>query len=286
MDFLLWTCLVLGLLGAISLALGGLGLESADTLSSGGDIGELADLIDPDQMEGITGVQDAIGSHIGDSHAALTDAVQAADLHHLSDMLDKVREGREDSYVEPERSMKPISSFTIFGFLTAFGLVGLALRFSNPGLPQAMLLTVAGASGMAIAWVLWRLLDRMLKFIETDSTLRDRDIIGALAEATMPIEVDGVGEVRIHAAGRLITGPARNTTAAPLERQEKVRIAGRDKGLYLLAALTPQDLEFLAALSALDATLAGDDALPPSTLVVPPTEETEAEDPPQQLTTE
>lgn len=290
MDFLLWTCFIIGLLGAISLALGGLGLEAGDTLSSAGDLAELPELIDPDQLEGITAAHEAAGAHFGhleDSHAALTDAVQAADLHHLSDMLDRVRDEEPEVYLEPARKMKPVSSFTIFGFLAAFGLVGLALRYSNPLFPQGLLLGVATATGFAFAWILWRLLDRMLNFVETDSTLRDRDIIGALAEATMPIALGEVGAVRIEAGGRQLTGSARNSTAAPLERHEKVRIAGREGGLYLLAALTPRDLEFLAALTALDATLAGEE--PPLPATVPDSSPREsvpqAEDRPEELQT-
>lgn len=307
MDFLLWTCLVLGLLGAISLALSGLGVHEGHSHLPGdhaphqlgghhlpdhhvghhvphgghhvgvghpgehhlpgalgghhGPMPDLAHLVHADHLPSIAHAAERLAAthhgHDGIPQAVLAGRVQSTELTQLSEALNRVRSSPTPSFDEPAPAMSPFSSFSIFGFLSTFGLVGLAMRYSNPLFSQGLILSVSTLSATVVGWMLWKVLDRFLKFVEHDSVLTDRDIVGALAEATMPIAPDAVGEVRIAAAGRHLTGPARNTTGARLERREKVRIAGRAEGLYVVEALTAADLEFLAALSALDATLAG-----------------------------
>lgn len=254
MDFLLWTCLVLGLLGAISLALGGLGLESADSVASAGDVAELGEVLDLADAGDLT---DALESHeaFADSHAAFHAHAAHLELTQVAQVLDQHSGAGSRLPDAPVPRMKPVSSFTIFGFLAGFGVVGLGLRYGIADLPQAVILGGGLTGGFLLAWILWRLLDRMMQFVESNSTLTERDYLGVLAETTIPMEVGAIGEVAFEVGGRRQTGPARNTTGQPLGRRAKVRLAGREGAFFRLSALTREDLDFLLALGSLEATL-------------------------------
>lgn len=254
MDLLLWTALILGFLGAAGMLFTGLGLETGEVVADVEvpEVPEVPDTPEAPHLHDHMPVNPAVLLQ----HASLTHQVAELDLLHAAELLDKMPAGTGRHPLDPPpQRLSPFSSFSLFGFLGGFGAGGLALRALWPDAATALVLGGGLAIALVLAGILWRFFNWLLGQIESDSMPRERELLGRLAAATMPIPAGAVGEVEYVIRGKRMTAPARNTTGAPLERGAKVRLAARDDTIFQLDALTDRDLDYLAALAGLEAHL-------------------------------
>ena len=118
----------------------------------------------------------------------------------------------------------PFSPFVIAFFLTGFGGVGLALTMSGT-LAPLLALPIAALFGLALAWLLYKLFNRVLGGLQSSSEVRINSLIGSEAEVTVAIPPMGIGEIAYVAMGSRCVSPARSDDQVAITRHATVRIS-------------------------------------------------------------
>jgi membrane protein implicated in regulation of membrane protease activity len=120
------------------------------------------------------------------------------------------------------------SPATLATFCGATGALGLLATFGLH-LTGAASVGVAVAGAMLFTYVISYAAWRLLVSSTGTQTLRESDLIGAIAEVLTPIPQDGLGEVVALVRGHRHTAPARTADGAPVPRGGIVsveRVAG------------------------------------------------------------
>jgi membrane protein implicated in regulation of membrane protease activity len=123
------------------------------------------------------------------------------------------------------------SPVVIASFVAAFGaggIVGLKAFFLVPALSVLVALAFALGIGLLVGFLLMKI----YKHLQTDATTQVRQLIGQVAEVTVPIANDGVGQIVFAGKGQRISGPARSEEKKDIKRHALVTITRAVGGLY------------------------------------------------------
>ncbi len=126
-------------------------------------------------------------------------------------------------HVSGEITFSPISPTVIATFITAFGAGGIV---ATEGLKWGPFPAVALAcgSGLAIAGLVYGVLNAVYKRTQGSSEAHVEDVIGIIAQVLTPISNDGVGEIAYVCRGARLTGPARSVDGREIGKNTSVEI--------------------------------------------------------------
>ena len=145
--------------------------------------------------------------------------------------------GHVDSFDVGSVEVSPISPITISTFITTFGGIGIISRqaFDMPVLSS---LFASTACGLLLAGLMFLFYSKFLIGSQGSSEVRVRNLAGSIAEVTVPISAQGVGEIALVAQGGRVTYPARATAGIPIAKGTLVTI---DQMIGTQALVSPTD---------------------------------------------
>lgn len=114
----------------------------------------------------------------------------------------------------------PLALATLFAAVGAYGLIALHGFGAGEGLSLAIAVPAAFATAYAVTYVGWRVVTSS----QGSSTIRLKQLEGALAEVITPIPKGGVGEVAALVDGERFAGPAREEQGREVPRGARVRV--------------------------------------------------------------
>ncbi len=121
------------------------------------------------------------------------------------------------------------NAFTIMAFLAWFGGTGYILTRKSHLVALASL-TIATASGLFAAWIVLKLMSRLMR--ETGEMFDwDYRHEGAIGTVSMTIRTDGTGEVIFEQNGIRRSAGARSEDGAAIEKGSEVVISRYEKGI-------------------------------------------------------
>jgi membrane protein implicated in regulation of membrane protease activity len=110
--------------------------------------------------------------------------------------------------------LSPLAMATIVASLGAWGLIAKVGLGAGDGASLALALPAAALTAYGVTWIGWRLVSGS----RGTSLIYREDLVGALAEITVPIPPGGVGEAATDAGGQRYTAPAREVNGAEVAR--------------------------------------------------------------------
>lgn len=259
MELFFWVCTILGILGAVAMALSGVGMDHADALSIGHDV-------DPGAaLESLGGV------HSFEALQAAETAIHNADLNHITEALShahehgtelgslaghlKVVEGptaHPHLHLDGPTQLSPFSSFGIFAFLAGLGVLGLVLVRLVPHWAELAIVGTALAGGITVAAPLIAVLNAVLRRVDVDSTPSEGDLSGILAEAIIPFAAHGYGELAFEIRGARMTAPGKNRSDQPIPQGAKVRMATKEGHYFMVDPLDDAEILLLARITEME----------------------------------
>jgi len=129
-------------------------------------------------------------------------------------------------------SISPLSPVTVATFATSFGGVGLVLE--KVGLPGALSIPVASASGLAVAGMVFYVFFLVFRVTQSSSGVSPRQSLGKEAEVITAIPEKGAGEIAYVLGGRRFTAPARTEDGHPIPQTASVVIVRITRGAYFV----------------------------------------------------
>jgi hypothetical protein len=129
-------------------------------------------------------------------------------------------------------------SFTLFSFqsLSAFflmfGLVGFGLH-DTAKLNAALAVAGGTAAGLAMVWVLTKLMSAMMR-LQSSGTLNVRNAIGSEGEVYLTIHADGIGKVQVVIQGRLKVLNAKASDDETIKTGARVKVVSIVSGNMLV----------------------------------------------------
>jgi hypothetical protein len=122
-----------------------------------------------------------------------------------------------------DTSVPSLSPVTIASFVTAFGASGIFATVGF-GAPGGVSVLIAAVGGFVMAAIAHFAFGYFLIAPQGSSEVTERDIIGATAEVTAPIPINGTGEVAFIAQGGRVSYPARSLDRVALPRGTTVTV--------------------------------------------------------------
>ena len=122
-----------------------------------------------------------------------------------------------------ESPIAPLSPATISVFMATFGGVGIILT-SLFHMSLLLTLPASAAAAFSVAWIVFLVFYHFFTAVQASSEPRMAEAIGLKAEVTVPIPLDGMGEVAFVARGLRVTSPARSQEGVELGRRDAVKI--------------------------------------------------------------
>jgi hypothetical protein len=123
----------------------------------------------------------------------------------------------------PDTNVPSLSPITVASFVTAFGTFGI-FATQGFGASQGISVLVAVVGGLIMAAIAHFAFGYFLIAPQGSSEVTEHDIIGATAEVTAPIPINGTGEVAFVAQGGRVSYPARSLDRVALPRGTTVTI--------------------------------------------------------------
>jgi len=145
--------------------------------------------------------------------------------------------GHAASFDAGSVEVSPISPITISTFITTFGGIGIITRQAFD-LPVSISLLVAVASGLLCAGLMFLFYSKLLIGSQGSSEVRVHDLAGSIAEVTVPISAQSMGEIALVARGGRVTYPARSTAGIAIAKGTPVTI---DRMVGAQALVSPAD---------------------------------------------
>lgn len=128
----------------------------------------------------------------------------------------------------------PLNLTSLLAFLTVFGGVGYLL--SHMGMVGGIgILLIAVAAGVGIAWVLFLFLSKVLMRTEDVMQESNYSLQGTLGTVSMPIPVNGTGEMKYVLNGTTRSMGIREEKGRPLDRGTKVIVLKMMKGIGVVS---------------------------------------------------
>ena len=131
--------------------------------------------------------------------------------------------GHVDSFDVGSVEVSPISPITISTFITTFGGIGIIARQAFD-LPVFISLLASTAWGLLLSGLMFLFYSKLLIGSQGSSEVRMRDLTGSVAEVTVPISAQGVGEIALVAQSGRVTYPARSSAGIPIAKGTLVTI--------------------------------------------------------------
>jgi membrane protein implicated in regulation of membrane protease activity len=151
----------------------------------------------------------------------------------------------------------PLALATVVASIGAWGLIAKYGFGASDGGSLALALPAAALTAYGVTWAGWRLVSGSRA---TSLIYRD-DLVGALAEVTVPIPPGGVGEAVTDAGGQRYAAPAREASGAEVARGATVVIL-EASGTTLLVRAEPRQLSISRTMQAAAPAPAVQDGLP------------------------
>lgn len=132
-----------------------------------------------------------------------------------------------------------LSLFGLSGFLTMFGLVGIALSRQTRLAPGPALLggVLAGAAAIAIIARLFR----FASSLQTSGTLSPQAALGCRGNVYLTIPAGGTGRVTVRIGKRLREMDAIHVEGAELATGTAIRVVRVDRSLAVVRPLSPEE---------------------------------------------
>src|SRR3984957_10125926 len=129
-----------------------------------------------------------------------------------------------------QASVSPFNFITLTAFLAWFGGTGfLITRFSSVWFALGLMIALgAGLSGAAIVFLF---LTRVLISHEENMDAADYEMVGVLGRISLPIRVEGTGEIIYSQAGTRRTCGARSESGNAIEKGAEIMVARYEKGI-------------------------------------------------------
>jgi len=160
-------------------------------------------------------------SHLGGDHAGDYSSDSSAGGH----------AGADHSIDHGEAHVTPISPNVLAAFLTCFGAGGMISTWAlGYGLIRS--LVVALPCGFIFAAVFYYAIKLLFSVTQASSEAKVADLIGEMAEVSVPITEDSVGEIVYAWLGTRYMAPAKSSDGKPIERGQKVIIEKVESGIY------------------------------------------------------
>ncbi|MFZ0685554.1 MAG: hypothetical protein WAM89_08405 [Terriglobales bacterium] len=129
-----------------------------------------------------------------------------------------------------EAPMSPFNFVTFTAFLAWFGGTGfLVTRFSSVWFALGLMISLG--AGLFGAGVVFLFLTRVLISHEENMDSADYEMVGVLGRTSMPIRVNGTGEIIYSQAGTRRTCGARSENGAAIEKGAEIMVTRYDKGI-------------------------------------------------------
>ena len=126
--------------------------------------------------------------------------------------------------------VSPFNFITLTAFLAWFGGTGfLITRFSHVWFALGLLLSIA--AGVVGAGIVFLFLSRVLVSPEENMDAADYEMVGVLGRTSLPIRVNGTGEIIYSQAGTRRTCGARSENGSPIEKGAEVVVTRYEKGI-------------------------------------------------------
>lgn len=130
--------------------------------------------------------------------------------------------------------LSPLALATLVAALGAWGLIAKFGLGAGDGASLALAVPAAGLTAYGVTWIGWRLVSGS----RGTSLIYREDLVGALAEITVPIPAGGVGEAVADAGGQRYVAPAREASGREVARGATVVILDAS-GTALLVRASP-----------------------------------------------
>jgi membrane protein implicated in regulation of membrane protease activity len=126
--------------------------------------------------------------------------------------------------------VSPFNFSTAMAFLTWFGAIGYLLS-RHTGFIVTMILGVAILSGLAGGSVVFWYMTKFLMRYDASMDPADYEMTGVIGTLTVPIRVDGVGEIVYQQNGARKSAAARSDDGGAIAKGEEVAVTRFDKGI-------------------------------------------------------
>jgi membrane protein implicated in regulation of membrane protease activity len=142
-----------------------------------------------------------------------------------------------DSFDIGSVEVSPISPITISTFITTFGGIGIITRQAF-GFSVPASLVAATGSGLLLSGLMFLFYTKFLIGSQGSSEVQVQQLVGQIAEVTVPISKKGVGKIALVAQRARVTYPARSSGRTAIERGTLVVI---DQMMGAQALVSPKD---------------------------------------------
>jgi membrane protein implicated in regulation of membrane protease activity len=132
--------------------------------------------------------------------------------------------------------LSPLALAAVVASIGAWGLIAKYGFGAGDGGSLALALPAAALTAYGVTWVGWRLVSGS----RATSLIYREDLVGALAEVTVPIPPGGVGEAAADAGGQRYAAPAREVNGAEVARGATVVILEASGTTLVVRAEPPQ----------------------------------------------
>lgn len=145
--------------------------------------------------------------------------------------------GDLDSFDMGSVEVSAISPITISTFITTFGGIGIITRQAFGFSVPASLMAATG-SGLLLSGLMFLFYTKFLIGSQGSSEVQVQQLVGQIAEVTVPISEKGVGKIALVAQRARVTYPARSSRGTAIERGTLVVI---DQMIGTQALVSPQN---------------------------------------------
>jgi membrane protein implicated in regulation of membrane protease activity len=126
--------------------------------------------------------------------------------------------------------VSPFNFITLTAFLAWFGGTGfLITRYSTVWFALGLLLSIA--AGLVGAGIVFLFLTRVLISPDENMDAADYEMVGVLGRTSLPIRVDGTGEIIYSQAGTRRTCGARSETGCAIDKGTEIVVTRYEKGI-------------------------------------------------------
>ena len=116
-----------------------------------------------------------------------------------------------------DADLQIFSPITAATFVTVFGATGLVCTIGLDMDPR-LSLVVAAVAGGTLSLIVAYIYGRVLVEMHGTTEISHEDMIGVIAQVTIPIPANGLGEVRLEVKRELISRPARSSDNTDIAR--------------------------------------------------------------------
>lgn len=127
-------------------------------------------------------------------------------------------------------SVSPIKPIIIAAFATVFG--GAGMIFLRNGYSKPISAAAASALGLAVAFMLYRLIIVPLHRIQNTSAVSQAALVGNLARAALPMEEKSFGKINYTIEGNIYSAPAKSIDGKAISKGAPVVIIDIKKNVF------------------------------------------------------